>query len=150
MIYLMIGDGLMKVVIKEKNKVRLNIFLDWIINMIGYAIVLILVSIIFKKTIQIDSSYFGIWGLIAAIIIYLLNKTIKPIIVWLTLPITGITMGLFYPFINVIILYITNILLGSHFQIHGILMAFIVAVFISIMNIIMEKIVIESIVRKER
>lgn len=140
----------MKVVIKEKSKARLNIFLDWIINMLGYAIVLILVSLIFKKTIQIDSSYFGIWGLIAAIIIYLLNKTIKPIIVWLTLPITGITMGLFYPFINVIILYITNILLGSHFQIHGILMAFIVAVFISIMNIVMEKIVVESIVRKER
>lgn len=150
MVYLVIGDGLMKVVIKEKSKARLNIFLDWIINMLGYAIVLILVSLIFKKTIQIDSSYFGIWGLIAAIIIYLLNKTIKPIIVWLTLPITGITMGLFYPFINVIILYITNILLGSHFQIHGILMAFIVAVFISIMNIVMEKIVVESIVRKER
>lgn len=140
----------MKVITKEKNKTRLNLFLDWIINMLGYAIVLILVSIIFKKTIQIDSSYYGIWGLIAAIIIYLLNKTIKPIIVWLTLPITGITMGLFYPFINVIILYITNILLGSHFQIHGILMACIVAIFISIMNIIVEKIIIKSIIRKER
>lgn len=140
----------MRLVIIEKNKARLNLFLDWVINMLGYAIVLILVSIIFKKTIQIDSSYFGLWGLIAAIIIYLLNKTIKPIIVWLTLPITGITMGLFYPFINVIILYITNFLLGTHFQIRGILMAFIVAVFISVMNIIMEKIVVESIIRKGR
>lgn len=140
----------MKVVIIEKNKARLNLFLDWVINMLGYAIVLIIVSLIFKKTIQIDSSYFGLWGLITAIIIYLLNKTIKPIIVWFTLPITGLTMGLFYPFINVIILYITDFLLGSHFDIHVIFMAFIVAVFISIMNILMEKIIIEPIIRKGR
>ena len=76
-----------------------NIF-DWLIHMIGYALILIIISFVFKKTVYIDEGIFGLWGLIAAIIIYILNKTVKPLIVWLTLPITGITLGIFYPFIN--------------------------------------------------
>lgn len=140
----------MKILITNNNKVRLNRFIDWIIYMLGYAIILIVVSLIFKKTIQIDSSYFGMWGVIAAVIIYALNKTIKPIIIWLTLPITGMTLGLFYPFINVIILNITDLILGNHFIINGLLMSFIVAIFISIMNILMGKLIIDPIIRKER
>lgn len=140
----------MKLIVKKNKIARLNLFLDWLIYMVAYAIILLLVSIIFKKTVQIDSSYFGVWGLITAIIIYLLNKTVKPIIVWLTLPITGVTMGLFYPFVNVIILNITDFVLGNHFNISGIIMSFIVALFISIMNIIMEKAIIEPIIRKEK
>lgn len=137
----------MKVVIIDKRKtgVRLNHFIDWLIHMIAYAIILITVSIIFKKTIYIDNSYFGLWGVVAAIIIYLLNKTVKPILVWLTLPITGLTLGLFYPFINVFILHITDWILGSHFEINGIFFAFIVAFLISFMNVLMDIMVIKPI-----
>ena len=140
----------MKLIVKKNKIARLNLFIDWLIYMVAYAIILLLVSLIFKNTIQIDSSYYGFWGLATSIIIYLLNKTVKPIIVWLTLPITGFTMGLFYPFVNVIILYITDIVLGNHFNINGIFMSFIVAIFISVMNIIMEKAIIEPIIRKEK
>ncbi len=139
----------MKLIINDKKEVRLNRFIDWLIYMIGYAIVLISVSLIFKKTIQFDTSYYGLWFLMTAIIIYILGKTIKPLLIFLTLPLTGLTMGLFYPFINVIILYITDGLLGSHFEIRGIFMAFIVAVFISFINILMQKCIIEPLIRKE-
>ena len=140
----------MKLIIIEKNKARLNLFIDWLINVIGYSIILVLVSLIFKKTVQFDLSYYGIWIFITSIIIYLLNKTVKPITVWLTLPITGITMGLFYPFINVIILYITDFILLDHFNMDGILMALVVAVFISIMNILMDKLILEPFIKKGR
>ncbi|HPF82644.1 MAG TPA: phage holin family protein [Bacilli bacterium] len=140
----------MKVVSIVKEKTKINILFDWLIHMIGYTLILILVSLIFKKTVQIDSSCYGLWGLITAIIIYLLNKTIKPILIWLTLPITGITMGLFYPFVNVIILNITDFIMGNHFNISGILMSFIVAIFISIMNILMDSLIIKPIIRKGR
>ena len=113
--------------------------------MIGYAIILITVSIIFKHTITIDSSYFGFWGFIAAVIIYFLNKTVKPILVFLTLPLTGITFGLFYPFVNVIIFNIVDFILGTHFNIEGLFMSFIVAVLISIMNILLQEVIIKSI-----
>lgn len=138
------------IIVNENNKRRLNRLIDWLIYMCGYALVLISVSVIFDKTIYIDNSYFGLWGLIAAIIIYILNKTIKPIIVWLTLPITGLTLGLFYPFINVFILNIVDVILKDHFKIEGIFMSVIIAIIISILNILMENLVIEPILRKER
>ena len=136
------------IVVNEKTKqIHLNYFVDWLIHMVCYAFILITVSVLFKKTIQIDNSMFGLWALLAAIIIYILNKTIKPILVWLTLPITGVTLGLFYPFISVFILYIVSWILGSHFNINGLFMSFIVAIFISIMNLFMDSI-INSILRK--
>jgi len=140
----------MRLVIETKDSTKryFNRFIDWLIHMVAYALILITVSLIFKKTIYIDSSYFGFWGLFAAIIIYLLNKTVKPIIVWLTLPITGLTLGLFYPFINVFILHITDWFLGSHFEIHGIFFAFIVAVLISVMNVLMDIMIIEPILKR--
>lgn len=135
----------MRLIVIENKKARLNKFIDWLFYMIGYAIILITVSIIFKHTIKIDSSYFGFWGFIAAVIIYFLNKTVKPILVFLTLPLTGITFGLFYPFVNVIILNIVDFILGTHFNIEGLFMSFIVAVLISIMNILLQEVIIKSI-----
>lgn len=139
----------MQIIINDKKEKRINKLLDWLLYMIGYAIVLIAVSLIFDGTIYIDNSYFGIYGLMAAIIIYFLNKTIKPILVWLTLPITGLTLGLFYPFINVFILNMVDFILGDHFQIKGLFFSFIVAIFISIMNMMMREI-INQIVRGDR
>ena len=140
----------MKLIINDKNERRLNLFIDWLIYIIGYAFVLILVSPIFKKHFYIDPSMCGLWFIAASIIIYALNKTVKPILVWLTLPLTGLTMGLFYPFTNVIILYITEFLLKTHFTMKGIFMVFVIAIFISLVNIIMQKCIIEPMVRKGR
>jgi len=132
----------MKIIIKENKKIRLNKFIEWLMYMIGYSIVLICVTTLFKNTLYIDNSYFGLWSLIATIIIYILNKTIKPLLVWLTLPITALTLGLFYPFINILILNIVSWILGSHFEIPGeIIMTFVIAVLISIMNLIMKSII---------
>ena len=132
----------MKIIVKENKKLRLNKFIEWLIYMIGYSIVLICVTTLFKNTLYIDNSYFGLWSLIATIIIYILNKTIKPLLVWLTLPITALTLGLFYPFINVLILNIVSWILGPHFEIPGgIIMTFVIAVLISIMNLIMKDII---------
>ena len=117
---------------------KLSNFLDWILSIVCYALVLLIATLIFKKTIIIDNSLYGLWFLVSSLVIYLLNKLVKPILVFITLPITGITMGLFYPFINVIILYINDIIMGSHFEIKGILMALVVAIFISIVRKIIE------------
>lgn len=124
--------------------------LEWLIYMIGYALILITASVLFKNVIYIDNSCFGIWGLIAAIIIYILNKTVKPILFWLTLPITGITLGLFYPVLNVIVLNIVDFLLGNHFIIHGIFMSVIVSICISIMNVLMDNLIISPIIERGR
>ena len=126
---------------------KISKYIDWLIRMVGYALVLIMISIIFKNTIYIDNSYYGLWGLVAVIIIFILNKTIKPLIVWLTLPLTALTLGLFYPIINILILKITDFILVNHFDIHGTIMIFIVSIIISIMNTLMDSLIIKNILR---
>ena len=103
----------------SRKQSKALLLLEWALHMVAYGLILISVSVLFSKTISIDNSYFGFWGLLAAIIIYGLNRTVKPFLVWLTIPITGLTLGLFYPFINVLILNMVDWILGEHFEIHG-------------------------------
>lgn len=133
----------------KKYEKKISGFLEWLIYIIGYSIILVTVASLFKETVKIDSNYYGIWAIIASIVIYLLNKTIKPIIVKLTIPITALTLGLFYPFINLIILKIVDIILASHFTIKGIIFAVLAAIFISILNMIMDKLIIKPVIGKE-
>lgn len=141
----------MKIVIVNEHNgntySRLNGIIDWLLHMVGYTLVLITVASIFKKTIQFEGNII-LWGFIATIIIYVLNKTIKPILFYLTIPITGVTLGLFYPFLNVIILNIVDFILGNQFSINGIFMSFIVAILISIMNMLMECLVINPLLKR--
>ena len=126
---------------------KINKYLDWFIHMLGYTLVLITVSVVFDDTVYIDNQFFGSWGLLAVIIIYILNRTVKPVLVWLTLPLTALTLGLFYPITNVIVLKVADWILGSHFEINGIFMVFIVSIIISIMNAIMDNVIIDTFLR---
>ena len=134
----------------KRKKELLITFIDWLIKMVGYAIILFITSCIFKETLHIDSNYFGLWSLLAAIIIYLLNRTIKPILIWLTIPITGLTLGLFYPFINLIILKIVSLLLYPHFYITGIFYAIFASILISILNVFLEEFILNKIERADK
>lgn len=136
----------MKLIIHEKNKTRINRLVDWLLYMIGYTIVFILVTSLFP-TIHIDNNHLILWSFLIVLIIYILNKTVKPILVTLTIPITGITLGLFYPCINVFILKLVDWLLQSHFEIKNIYIALLAAVLLSTTNFIMEEI-IKSMINK--
>lgn len=127
-----------------------NKFFEWLLYMLGYTIVLITVSVLFKEHFYINPKHFGVYAFLASIIIYILNQTIKPVLVYITLPITALTMGLFYPIINVLILYLASFLLGSNFQIKGIILPFLIAIIISILNMFMEGMIIKPIIYKGR
>ena len=131
-----------------KTKIKIIRVLENLIYIMGYALILLLMSILFKKTIQIDNSYLGIWGILISLIIYILNKTIKPIIFKLTLPITALTLGIFYPFINLFILKLVDFLFGNHLTIKGIMIPLFIAILISIMNFLMDEILIKPIIKK--
>lgn len=129
---------------------KINKYLDWAIHMIGYTLVLILVSLVFRETVYIDNRMFGLWGLIAILIIFVLNRTIKPMLVWMTLPLTALTLGLFYPLINISILKLTDFILLEHFEIHGTIFVFIVSIVITIMNAIMDNIIIDELLKGKK
>ena len=125
---------------KVTKQTRLSRFIDWVLHMIGYILVFIVVTSFFKS-IYIDSDHLIIWSTIIVLIIYILNKTVKPILVTLTIPITGLTLGLFYPFINLFILKLVDWILGKHFQLYNFWIALLVSILLSIINIIMDKII---------
>ena len=122
------------------KKTRLSRFIDWVLHMIGYTLVFIVVTSFFKS-IYIDSDHLIIWSAIIVLVIYILNKTVKPILVTLTIPITGLTLGLFYPFINLFILKLVDWILGIHFRLYNIWIALLVSILLSIINLIMDGII---------
>ena len=132
---------------KEVNKENIIRFVDWLIYMIGYTLVFILASFLFESF-YIDTTCYGLYALLAVIIIYILNKTIKPILITLTMPITGLTLGLFYFVINLFILKLTDWILLSHFNLGNIIYAFFIAISLSIMNLLMEGLIIKPIIRR--
>lgn len=122
----------------QKSKQKFINFMDWVLYLAGYTLVFILVTSLFR-TIYIDSNNLIFWSTIVVVIIYLLNKTIKPVLFTLTIPITGLTLGLFYPFINVFILKLVDWLLGPHFQVYNIWIAVLASILLSITNFIAEE-----------
>ena len=133
----------------NKNTLVKNKVINFIISLVCYAIVLIFVSLLFKSF-YINNKYFGLYALISALIITILNKTIKPVLIILTLPITALSMGLSYPIVNVIILYITSFIMGNNFNISGFFTAFFASILISTFNIFMDGLVIKPMSRKEK
>jgi len=135
----------------QSKKIRtVNRFIDWLIHMLGYTLILICMSIVFPKSFYINNEYFGLYGFIIAVIIYWLNQTVKPMIVLFTLPITGLTLGIFYPFINLIILYLVSFLLGSNFVIHGLWIPLLISILISIINILLESLIFKPMLERDK
>lgn len=141
------------IVVNDKKKIkenvgkieyRLNLFIEWLIYMTCYAIVLLLASNLFRSLYVENFLY----GFLAAIIIYVLNKTIKPFLVTISLPIIGMTLGLFYFVINVIILLIVDLILGKHFYMTGVLSPVIVSIFISVSNLLLDNLIIKPIIER--
>jgi len=129
----------------KKDKI-VNV-INWLLHYFSYAVIFVLVATFFKSF-TIDDSQLYTYGLLATLIVFILNKTVKPLIVRLTIPLTGLTLGLFYPFINVFILKLTDWILGPHFEIEGIFTVFFISILISIINILIDNIIIKPIVRR--
>ncbi|MBE6147255.1 MAG: phage holin family protein [Firmicutes bacterium] len=132
---------------KKITKKNLENLIEWVLQVIGYAIILVLITTTFD-TFYIDDTHLYLYGIAATLIIFVLNKTIKPILFFLTIPITGLTVGIFYPCINLFILKLTDWILGSHFQITNIFIAFLLAILISLMNQLVENVITKPIMRR--
>ena len=132
-----------------KNNLVKNKFVNFIISLVCYALVLILVSMLFKDF-YINNKYYGLYAVIAALIIDILNKTIKPVLVVMTMPLTAITLGLSYPIVNMIILYLTSFIMGNNFNVTGFFTAFFASVLISIFNMFMDGFIIKPITKDSK
>ena len=106
-------------------------FVNCLLHIACYALVLVIATRLFPNQIYINLNYYGVFSFVAATIMFVLNKTVKPVLTWLTLPITALTLGLFYPFINVAILKLISLILGDYFETNGIILLALISIFIS-------------------
>lgn len=137
----------MKLIVVTKEKIRLNRFFEWLLYFASYSLVFFVISKIFKSF-YINPSHPLLFSILASFIIYILNKTIKPLLVRLTIPVTALTLGLFYPFINLFILKLTDWILGKYFNLFDVWVALVISILISVANVLIETFIIKPIIRK--
>ena len=75
-------------------------------------------------------------ALVVAVIMAILNVTLKPLLVLITIPLTIITFGLFLMVVNVLVLYAAEALIGG-FHIAGFWWALAFSLLVSVINSIL-------------
>ena len=83
----------------------------------------------------------GVGGLIAGLVIGFINATIGFVLKIITFPLTLLTLGLFWFVINALMLEFASALLAPGFQVHGFLAAFVGAIVLSLINMLMKAII---------
>ena len=115
--------------------------ISFIVGIFVYAFVLMLVSNLFENF-YIESFWYAV---IAALVLSALNYTIKPILIYWTLPLSILTFGIAYPIVNMINLKLCDIIMGKSFEIHGFISMFFIAIFISILKIIFDSLITKNV-----
>ncbi len=107
----------------------MRLLVNWILAALAVWIVAHLISGI---------SVSGFKGaLVAALVIGFINATIGALLKILTFPLTLLTLGLFWLVINALMLELASVLLTPGFQVHGFLAAFIGAILLSLVNMVL-------------
>lgn len=122
-----------------KTYSRNNTLITMLLELIVSALTLMLASAIFKGFYVENFMY----AILTSLLISVLNATIKPLLVMLTLPVTMLSLGILYPIVNVIILKLASVLMESSFIVSGWILPFFIAIFISWVTEILNKSIVE-------
>ncbi len=74
---------------------------------------------------------------VAALVLGILNAIIRPILMFFALPLLLVTLGLFTLVINALVLYLVGLILGSHFHVESFGSAFLGAMIISLVSLVL-------------
>lgn len=118
----------------------MNFILRWIITAVAVAAAVWLVPGVFVWN---DSTWVAV--ILVALILSLIDMSIKPILQVFSIPITMLTLGIFYIVVNTLMLYlaawIANGLFGAGFEIVTFGSGFVAAIVISIVSVILNAII---------
>ena len=118
------------------NKHKISKFIQWIIYIAIYIVIIILINNLFDS-IYIEPKHQIITTFVLLILLTILNQTVKPILVRLTVPIIGITLGIFYLFINLFILKLVDWIMGPFFNMTSFWPALIFSILITATNLVL-------------
>lgn len=119
----------------------------WLVGILINAVLFVAIAGFFK-----DSFYISGFGAAvgASFLLSILNVLVRPILIIFTLPVTVVTLGLFLFVINAITLLMTDALMGGSFQFSSFGMALMIAVMMSIANLIIQKTIFKPEKRRTR
>ena len=120
---------------------------QWLVYMFAYTLVFMFVDYVFDSFV-VDDNHFIRYSFISVILIYVLNKTVKPILFRLTLPITGLTLGLFYFVNNVIILKIVEFIMNGRIEFNSLPILFFISIVMSFLNVVIENVIVKPFIKK--
>ncbi|MBM7690955.1 putative membrane protein [Peribacillus deserti] len=112
----------------------------WLLKLVLNAFIFILLAH-FLNGIYISG--FGA-ALGASLLLSFLNMVVRPILIFLTLPVTILTLGLFILVINAATLMLTDGLMGEAFEIAGFGTALVASLVMALLNIVMNKLLKED------
>ncbi len=113
----------------------MNIFVRLLVN----ALIILLVSKLLPGF-HVTSFYTAVW---VAIVLGLINITLKPLLIIMTLPINILSLGLFTFVINALLLILTESIVKG-FDIDGFLWALVASLIISAFQIIANKLIVRD------
>ena len=108
--------------------------LHWILSLVISAVILLIISRVVSGF-ELDG--FGP-ALIAALVIGVINAIVRPVIAFLTFPITVLTLGLFLFVLNGLMLKLASVLVPG-FRIKGLMPAIWGALLLAIANLLIDR-----------
>jgi len=80
-------------------------------------------------------------ALLVALLLVLINTYVKPVLIFLTFPITVVTLGLFLLVINAGIILLTSFLLKDGFKVDGFWVALLFSLVLSMLTALIDRII---------
>jgi putative membrane protein len=104
---------------------------SWLINTLA-----VLVAVYMVPGLQFKDK--SLWTpCVTSLVLGILNAFIRPIMDFLALPLLIVTLGLFRLVINALLLYLVSLLLGNYFEVRNFWSAFLGALVISLISLIL-------------
>lgn len=115
-------------------------FVTFVLEILTGALSLMIASYLFKSF-YVENFWYAC---LASVIISVISVHLKPLLEFIALPINILTMGLTTPLINVVILKITHLILGSKFVVNGWIIPIFIAIFISVVNVLLNNLIVDK------
>ena len=121
--------------------------LEFVFEILGYSLSFFLVSKMFDSF-CLNTEYGFLYSVLAAVLIFIMNKTIRKVLFFITIPITALSLGTFYFVINTLILKLTDWIMGSKLDFTNIWILFFISIIISVINLLIDLIIIKPFIKR--
>ncbi len=107
----------------------------YIVHLFITMIAMLIISYLFPKVIRVDGF---LPALVAAFVLGIVNAILRPVLVFLTIPLTLLTLGLFLLVINGLMLWLVSAIIGG-FHVNGFWGAVLGSILISVVSWILSR-----------